>query len=420
MQIYSLADLTASPVPPKSWTLGSNTLGFVVTNYSNIAFNLSSDKQAQIGTLPPYFSMTVPAMPGETISFAPSVFATSAIAQADMFVNLAESSVNVTPNQTPLAQVPGYQLNVTGNVGLSGVGQVAIQGTPTVAFATGQTVNIGNVPSVAIQSGNVNAMIQNATLNAAVTNAVLATGPIYESILTTVPVTNLAANAEIEVNLGIPQRILVDMIYMGLASQTFGGINPSTKYSCTAIGLYDTIFGGSLSYWSLNNTLFLQSDAGVSIWQGAIGTHLGLGNTFRVHLKNISGATIVSDTLTIKFFAQYASQNVNNPSTSPVNVNQTSQTMHYFGNNTGVSSASFTLLASGGLLYKMFVKVINLDTVTHPSYIFVNSGLIDETYLAAGASQAFMYDFGYGIPNNGATITLAANSTFSGYGVASQ
>lgn len=165
MQIYSNADLTLIPVPYRQHTLGALTQGFTVTNYSDVAFQVSSNSTGDLGVIPPYFARTFGCKAGDTIQFIPSDLQTAALPQTIMFLNVDESSGGVIPSQTPLAQVPGYALDVQGSVSLAGIGQVAIQGTPTVQVL-----------------GAIEANIQNAILQSEITNAYLGVKAVANSI----------------------------------------------------------------------------------------------------------------------------------------------------------------------------------------------------------------------------------------------
>lgn len=417
MQIYALADLTASPVPGKTWTLGNQTVGVVITNYSNIGFNLSSDTQANIGTLPPYNTITIPATPGEVVSFAPSTITTTALPMADMFVNLAESSTAVTPNLTALALAPGYVQNVTGTVEFAAGQQVAIQGTPTVAFAAGQTVDIGNVPSVAISSGTVNANISNAEIPANVVNAQLSINPFLQVATATFTNVTVPASGTLACGLSIPSTIPNSLgyfdsgwLYIKSSNGNLGNLSLIlNELNLARYGLIITTPNTNLNYLGHNNQIGLTSmfQLGTTPFDQIIFT-----------LQNLTAAAI-TDTFELVFYAKYASQNVINTPANPVNVQNINQNVVYL--NYSATTTPYTIISTGGMLYLMTFAISNIGSSSIQVLLQNNGNTFWASSVAAGATiENIVLDFKHGIANNGITIiTNSGTGGITGYAITS-
>lgn len=391
-ELYSNSDLAQNTLKSKTFTCPVGTKGFTLTNYSDVPFQVSTADSQDWGVILPYFTRIYAAKMGDEITLTPQPLL-NAQTQLLMFVVYDVSQSDVTPGIIALAQTSGYQMNVAGTVN---------------ANITNASMPItGNV---GITSGNINATIQNASLNSQITNANLQTtnsviSSLTKSLTFTANVTQYSA-----FQFTIPPAIY-DSIYLLVKS---GG----------AVGTYSFLFNeaflNTVDNWTKEGPnvpipLTVSIDATKAIYGPIKLTDLMADKVF----IGITASASVTDTITVQLIAKYASQTVTNPTSAPVNVNQLTQTTHYSGNGTSVSRATFTLLPSGGIIYKLFVKVINQGTGTTWSYIYHNGALVDEAWLTANAQQSQIYDFGYGIANNGFTIDLAPNSQFVCYAVTS-
>lgn len=89
-----------------------------------------------------------------------------------------KGEVSITDNSVVnVKNEPGGELTVAGTIAIEDNQKIEIAGTPTVAIAANQSVNVGNVIQASITSGSVNANITNATIKA---DTVYATGT-YDS-----------------------------------------------------------------------------------------------------------------------------------------------------------------------------------------------------------------------------------------------
>lgn len=461
MELYSNTELQTGAAAPKSYNVGNKSLGVSITNYSNLAFVLSSDKQANVGNVPPFFTVNLPVAPGEILYFTQGA-PTQAVAQSAMFCSISESQSQTTPSQTPLAQVPGYVQNVSGTVSMAGIGQVTIQNTPEVTFAAGQSVNIGNIaagtvnvqntpgsplnvggtvtvgntslqvqntsggtlnvagtvqigntPSVqiantvnaAITSGSVNATIQNANLNTAVTNAQLSTTNLFVQPETDQTITNLAAGATLTIDYYLNALVLGDEMFI----TAFCPNASSTKYQYTLslIANKDIPYSHTYSFSPLVDIGGSPGNNYAQVLHTNI-TPAFIFNHVRLIIKNISGATIASDLIKLFFDIKYAS------------VKNVADTITYF-----LNQYSGTLVPAGGLLKKLSFMIQNQES-TPKSVVISNGGQIVASIVQPGSasgstvSNPFNYDFGNGVTNNGVTVTVsgtAGAAWVTGYGL---
>lgn len=412
MQVYTNTDLTGATIPPRQVTVGSKTVGCIITNYSNIGFNLNTDSNANLGTLPPYFSMNVSVNPGDVIYFNETSIATSALPQPSMFVTLAESQQPLSAGVTALAIVPGYQLTTTGTVSFAPGQEVAIQGTPTVQFAAGQQVNIGNVPNVAISSGTVTATISNAEIPANVVNANININPGIKGVTISFPISNLAAGATVYYQGAILATIcLIDELWFfvnssQLLTQSYGNFN-----------LVELI-RSDISY-GLKGFNQIGDIQAINQYEQTV-KFTGLdfpADSLRLGITNTSASTIVSDTLTLNFYAKYASQNVTNNS-------QNTLKMIPFAYSGGpgpvVPANNVELLAAGSEIFAI-VYDLNLSGVSGSGANVVLSngnGAANFSDVTSSVGQPMVHQeikFGSGVLSEGIymTFNLYTNATGS-------
>ncbi len=387
MQVYTNTDLTGATIPPRQVTVGSKTVGCIITNYSNIGFNLNTDSNANLGTLPPYFSMNVSVNPGDVIYFNETSIATSALPQPSMFVTLAESQQPLSAGVTALAIVPGYQLTTTGTVSFAPGQEVAIQGTPEVNLASGTQVEINN-----------------AQIPATVVNASLTAFSTYAIPAKTIAISNLAPGAGVGIMLSLPAGFY-DNVSFDIVSAN--GLNNNYEFN-----LSQQRYGSSLG----NRACFLSPGTILTLISGEVtdnydyeflsGTTIlnqdFCTNLLYIYIENISSATIAADTVTIAGYIKFSSQTVTNPALN--SLKQTSFSYNWSEDSTGVVTGNLpnnvNILAAGGDIYTVVVDLSGTG-----GYSLSNGG---STFASGGTTQKDVhntYPFSSGVPNNGINIT---------------
>ncbi len=161
MQLYTNADLISSNIPIKSYTVSAGTKGFMVTNFSDVPFSVTSSSHGNLATIQPYFAQTFVCMPGDTITLSPSIITTNALKLPSMYVDIVDQFGTVNPGTVALSQPAGY----TQTFQLADGASISINNIPTVNLASGTniTANIQNVADVQIMNSVVNTqMITNA------------------------------------------------------------------------------------------------------------------------------------------------------------------------------------------------------------------------------------------------------------------
>lgn len=398
MQVYSEADLILNPVPTKSITLGALTQGFTVTNYSDVAFKVSSNTVSDLGTIPPYFARTLPAKPSDTIMFMPTDLQTVALPQTVMFLNVDESGGGIIPSQTPLAQLPGYAITVQGNVGISGVGQVAIQGTPTVAI-----------------SGGVNATIANASIKSDVTNALISTNPTMAPVINSYPITIAAGATQHYFALTLPFVAYLDEITFNILS--LGNHCDVLTFGIDELDCFLPSGGGIL--WNIGPFTVLQTylhpvkDAMVyNIKNISVPT-----STIEFWLKN-SGATTLSDTITVTAICKYASMNTKAVANDIIHLPVTTTVL-------AVSSPLTQLVAPDATknLKELHLDIYNATSGNNSVHIFLDSGGTKQVLSSGLGPNANSHNdlmFGTGVPLDGGiygSANVSGGDILGGYAI---
>jgi hypothetical protein len=241
----------------------------------------------------------------------------------------AGDTMNVAGNVTATIQNANIPVTGTVNANITNAtlpvqGSVSISGTPTVNFAAGQTVNIGNTPSVAIASGTVNANIQNATINTKETAATIGVTnsiPFNPAICT---ISNLANNGVIPfigrmtLASGI-QRAYVDAVtfYITNTSATYTNIGSAYQFMFRYLAINGQAYPDNTN----NTNLILESGGGNVAVSQTISFSSGsvlCGDFIDMQLTNISGGTIAGDTVTVYAFLHYSNNIIRNQSNQPV------------------------------------------------------------------------------------------------------
>lgn len=229
-QIYSNSDLALIPLGAKEFTCPVNTLGIIITNYSDVPFLLSNQNSEDLGIILPYFSRSYQAGVGDKFTLTPQSLL-NAQAFPNMFVNVDFSQAAIVPSIIPLSQVNGYQMNVTGTVDIGSIPSVSIYGTPTVAIsgtpsiAVAGNVDIGSMPAVNLAAGT--------TMNATIEN--IAQVDITNSVINTQAVTNQMTAFNVGANV-TNQTILaagsfIHAIVLQVDSYTGGYVGRASLYN---------------------------------------------------------------------------------------------------------------------------------------------------------------------------------------------
>ena len=351
--------------------------------------------------------------------------------------NTPTVNINSTGNTVSLAANTSVSITgtvtVTGTVNIGNSPSVLISGTGnTVQLAANTSVNIGNTPNVNISSGTVNATItgSNVTLDSNVVNAVLPNTSTVRCIANaSTTVSNLANGASIRVDgnaqsCGSP--ILADGFifvahsssgyvynqYTGSGGWTMGGwTGEPTGFSY--VGNLDS-YSGSVNAASDMTGIVLFSTPRVC-------------NSVVLSLVNNTGATIVSDTITVTVWLIKAQVEISNTTSSPANMQAASGSFDtqssYSGTVANNASAQTVTLVAAGNYIQTLILYIGAPTssgVTYTPQLKNGSSTFYNNVIANDATQEMIFDFGEGVTNNGITMTIPGSSpqiSYSGYAI---
>ncbi len=415
-ELYSNTELAIVPLQPKTFTCPVNTKGFTITNYSDVPFQVSTDKNEDWGILLPYFTRIYAAKIGDQITLTPQALL-NAQAQPLMFVVYDISQVDVTPAIIALAQTSGYQMNVAGSV--------TVAGTPTMNIGTAPNLNIGTMPavtianasipvsgSVSIASGAVNATIQNASLNSQITNAMISTNP-FATLPSQMKTISVAAGASIGIDIfqSLPLG-LYDGFFILITSSLGKMASYQIAVSLAEIGgLWTQTYYPYLPVvWSASN-----SDLGFSNLIATIPTPV-ICDSIQLNIENISGVDVTNDVLTCQIYGKFASVS-NKPvadtivsSTGNFSTTQTVMTagdstkllkeVHVDFKNTTASPVIYGIYGGLGHGIQLSGPTVPANSSVHEDLYFGNGIPFDDGLWAYSNNAVAQYIGGYSILAN--------------------
>lgn len=478
--ILTNAQLSVAAFPEQNIPLGAAVLGLAVGNTSTWTLTVSLQPLGLTITMPPlsYATMPTQGTTGLTITGSDLIAATYTGSQQ---LTVDKSSIALPLNVTPFTTIPSFTQDVniqgTPNVSLNGeqidvnIAKASIGTLPVSAtINSGQTIGInGNVPVTSAASTGLPITTGTGGLTVDVNNTLQITNAPGSDLSVTFPDTQQVDIASATIG-NLPANVVNEVIntnnlvYFGQNSYGVANLAAGAKMtnlSTTTVnpGLYDGILillsssGGLDDYdvaptgtttgvlfnglKGLSSYLFNESISvdtpdiiysggagnGYSLWTFSAPTAVG---EVAIDLTNTSTSTIVSDTVTLAYYAVRQQVAVNNPVTNPLN--QLGVPMSGEGFTTTWASdvtvpATFDAVASGHVITQLQGSINNtyLDSagtagVAVTVQILNGTQVVDTLFvpplIQSNNSQPtnFKYQFVNGVPNDGISFVLQNNS----------
>lgn len=363
--------------------MSNNLLGFGVTNVSPYTYTLNSADGVQQAIIPPWCYVTG-TLNGTTSyltltnkTTVPAVAVAAMSAVSNWSVDW-ENSMQGQPAQiVPLPYANAANNQVSGTVELGAGTTVNITGP--VTLASGTAVDVNTVGSIA----------ETVTTSGSITNDIIPSNNIVDFGSYTVDVANLANGSTTGTNgiLSPEQWGFFDGVIVLWSS--------ANNYKYDGYSVYGWNAYGTNAPDVVTNSVAPINQQAVYFTTPEVFSRIG------INLQNNTGATIASDTLTIKLLAIKATETVNNTSTNPVQ-QQMAQTFN--GNSVaGFVNTDGSQGTNTGTPFSLIPT--NSTNVTYFWLFYRNTGTSTQNILLSSAQSGGVNLFQDNIPAGG-TLTI--------------
>ena len=415
MNVFSNVQLNASVLPYTNTTLAKTTNSITVTNFSHLNLSVGSSVTPGYGVMPPFSTQSFSVTPNEQITWQMQDASVPPASQANEYVSYTESVLHYASGLQMLAQLPLYDITVNGalNITSGTVDATITNATLDVNVPNGVQIN-NNSLNVVTGAGSqttvantvdINMTGSTVTQKSNVINDYVASSNIinWGTFTTTL---NLAPGATYEVAFNNNNTsALIDKIYCVLNDPNYNIANLEltvfvmadwhVAYAMTHIA--DTVLQSQ--YGNVTNNYVIYPTTPI------------VANGFVGQIKNI-GTTTNTDTVTLYAYGHYASSEVINSSSSPVNTQgvqgslvQSGQIVAYY--NGGLVSTQLTG-STNTIVTKIIISIYSTLTTTS-TFNVVEIQLNGEYFafvpvpstLSNGWIIPIEFDLGEGVPTTG-------------------
>ena len=360
MNVFSNVQLNASVLPYTNTTLAKTTNSITVTNFSHLNLSVGSSVTPGYGVMPPFSTQSFSVTPNEQITWQMQDASVPPASQANEYVSYTESVLHYASGLQMLAQLPLYDITVNGalNITSGTVDATITNATLDVNVPNGVQIN-NNSLNVVTGAGSqttvantvdINMTGSTVTQKSNVINDYVASSNIinWGTFTTTL---NLASGATYEFTFNNNNTsALIDKIYCVLNDPNYNIANLEltvfvmtdwhVAYAMTNIA--DTVLQSQ--YGNVTNNYVIYPTTPI------------VANGFVGQIKNI-GTTTNTDTVTLYAYGHYASSEVINDTSSPVNT-QGVQGSPTASGITNLSSANSYVVTFPALANLVATKII--------------------------------------------------------------
>lgn len=380
MNVFSNVQLNASVLPYTNTTLAKTTNSITVTNFSHLNLSVGSSVTPGYGVMPPFSTQSFSVSPNEQITWQMQDASVPPASQTNEYVSYTESGLHYASGLQMLAQLPLYDITVNGSLNIAGGTVDATIQNASIAVTVPNGVQINNNSlDVAIPTGvsatiantiDVNMTGSTVTQKSNVINDYVASSNIinWGTLTTTL---NLASGATYLFGFNNNNTsALIDKIYCVLN-------DPNDNIAdLELIVLTMTDWHVSYAQTNIADTVLQSQNGNVTNNYVIYPTTPIVANGFVALIKNI-GTTTNTDTVTLYAYGHYASSEVINDTSSPVNTQSVAGVLpNYTFVAPPYNTGSFSYSAGSStntIITRVFVSINNnLTTTSNANYVTIN------------------------------------------------
>lgn len=380
MILYTATAL-ASP-EPTTYTIPQGMGGVAFQNITSWSWQVT-DAHGGDFTILPFSNATIPGSSGETFYVTPLAQTEALTINVPIQVSIAYlKTAPASFSQT--SQLPAYAMQAVVTVDTSG-GPIDIEGNVTVKSGT---IDVATMPVTTVEfneAQDVNLSASDITLDTQVANVVLSENPGYEVVTNQQWALEFAAAGDtMNQNITMPGGVsLFDMIYVSVFSPS-GYLDDYTVSFVPFwfMGQPDTLF-----YSSIDGVVLPGQGSNTGVYALDLSSVVASGVPFNGISLTVTSSAAVSETVVFSIFGRYASADIRNPSTSPVNAVAPPNDMQDASGSIAEGGTAQTVLESNA--NRRFLSIVNPGNANGDT-LWVNFG----SDASAGAGS---YPLGPGI-----------------------